>query len=389
MSFGKYLQKEKVYMNTELERELRESLYIHRPLPLHRERSLEAGFPRKKGLADRILYAEESSFVTPEAGGTASLSEEAGVLTVTAPLRAERWPEGAASGGDYANYGTARLDLRFAPQDWRGFHRLRFSVRPQIEGARIAHLNAAVENRGESPLPDRYWREGATVFDPEVGVWNECIWEFAAMPRDAVCDLILYVFCSGGDAGEAEELRYDFRDIRLEAVERPEHEHGWAAPAGQILLSSAGYFPEGRKTALTTSPVTGFRLLDAERGACVFSAPAAAIENERGRFWELDFSAFSRPGRYVLEAEGLRSCVFPIERELACESVWKMINFLLRALRLPGPRAASGLSSGHAGRAQGREAQLRRRLARRGRRFAAGGADRRDRAGPLRGGRAL
>ena len=315
-------------MNAELERELRESLYIHRPLPLHRERSLEAGFVQKKVLAERFLYSAQSSLVSPAAGGTASLSEEAGVLTITAPLRAERWPEGAASDGDYSNYGTARLDLRFAPQDWRGYNRLRLEVRPQIEGARIAHLNAAVENRGEIPLPDRYWREGATVFDLESGVWNECIWEFAAMPRDAVCDLVLYVFCSGGDAGEAEHLRYEFRDIRLEAIERPEHEHGWQAPAGQLLLSSAGYFPEGRKTAVATSPAESFRLLDAESGACVFSAPAKPIENERGRFWELDFSAFSRPGRYVLEAAGLRSCVFPIERELARESVWKMINFL-------------------------------------------------------------
>ena len=86
-------------MNAELERELRESLYIHRPLPLHRERSLEAGFVQKKVLAERFLYSAQSSLVSPAAGGTASLSEESGVLTITAPLRAERWPEGAASDG--------------------------------------------------------------------------------------------------------------------------------------------------------------------------------------------------------------------------------------------------------------------------------------------------
>lgn len=35
-------------MRKEFLKELRESLYVHRPLPLHREGSLEAGFPGKK-----------------------------------------------------------------------------------------------------------------------------------------------------------------------------------------------------------------------------------------------------------------------------------------------------------------------------------------------------
>lgn len=315
-------------MTAEFERELRESLYIHRPLPLHRERSLEAGFPEKKVLAARRLYGGEGCRAVPEAGGTAVLRTEGALLRLSAPLRADHWPEGAPADGDYSNYGTARLDLRFEAQDWRGFHRLRFEVLPQIEGARIAHLNVAVENRGEIPLPDRWWREGATVFDLEPGVWNECIWEFAAMPRDAVCDLILYVFCSGGDVGAGETLRYDFREIRLEAVEEPEHEHGWSDGGKRLLLSSAGYFPEGRKTAVTCAAVGRFRLLDADSGESVFEAPARIVENECGRFRELDFSAFRAPGRYILEAEGLRSGVFPIERELARESVWKMLNFL-------------------------------------------------------------
>ena len=309
-------------MTAEFERELRESLYIHRPLPLHRERSLEAGFPKKKVLARQPLRG------TAAAGGTGALRVEGESMSLSAPLRADHWPEGAPADGDYTNYGTARLDLRFDPTDWRGFHRLRFEVLPQIEGARIAHLNVAVENRGEIPLPDRWQREGATVFDLEPGEWNECIWEFAAMPRDAVCSVSFYVFCSGGDLGAGETLRYDFREIRLEAVEEPEHEHGWSDGGKRLLLSSAGYFPEGRKTAIATAAVGSFRLLDAESGESVFEAPARIVENERGRFRELDFSAFRIPGRYVLAAEELRSSAFEIDAELARESVWKMLNFL-------------------------------------------------------------
>lgn len=309
-------------MTAEFERELRESLYIHRPLPLHRERSLEARFPEKKILKRRTLKG------TMTASGTGTLHIEGEQMTLSAPLWADHWPEGAPADGDYTNYGTSRVHLCFDAQDWRGYHRLRFSVLPQIEGARIAHLNVCVENRGVIPLPDRWWREGATAFDLEPGVWNECIWEFAAMPRDAVCTVILYVFCSGGDVGAGDTLRYTFRDLCLEAVEEPEHEHGWADPRARILLSSAGYFPEGRKTAIAAAPVASFRLLDAESGETVFEAAAREIDNERGRFRELDFSAYQTPGRYVLEADGLRSGAFAIDASLARESVWKMINFL-------------------------------------------------------------
>lgn len=40
-------------MDLEFERELRESLFVHRPLALHRERSLEADFPNKHVTAVR------------------------------------------------------------------------------------------------------------------------------------------------------------------------------------------------------------------------------------------------------------------------------------------------------------------------------------------------
>ena len=37
-------------MNPQFLRELEDSLYLHRPLPLHREQSLEASFPAKRVL---------------------------------------------------------------------------------------------------------------------------------------------------------------------------------------------------------------------------------------------------------------------------------------------------------------------------------------------------
>lgn len=212
-------------------------------------------------------------------------------------------------------------------EDWRGFNRLRFWVRPQILGARILHLNVSVVSQGAVPVPDPYFREGATVFDLENGDWQECIWEFAAMPRDAVTQLCFYVFCSGHDISAGESLCYDFKDVCLEQAENPEHELGWENPNPGIRLSSAGYFSSGNKTAVAAGAGEAFRLVDADSGREVFSGPVERVENPRGRFEVLDFSEFAMPGRYILKSGGLESPAFGIGGTLREEALWKAVNF--------------------------------------------------------------
>ena len=314
-------------MRDEFRRELRESLYVHRPLPLHRERSLEAKFSQKKVLASKPLFAGGETEAKVRAGGVGELHRSGEYVTLRAPLRASYWPEGASPDGDYSNFGTARLDFDFDVQDWRGYNRIRFWVRPKIRGARVLHLNVAVVNRGQIPIPDPYFREGATVFDLENGVWQECIWEFNAMARDKICNLCFYVFCSGHDICAGPDLAYDFRDITLEQVEDPEHEHGWADPRPGIRLSTVGYWPQGKKTAVGTVEAEHFALIDARTEREVFSGPVERLENERGCFDVLDFSPVTAPGEYYLKAGELKSCVFEIGEDLACESLWKVVNF--------------------------------------------------------------
>lgn len=314
-------------MRKEFLKELQESLYVHRPLPLHREGSLEAGFPGKKVLDARPLYQGEARAAQPQAGSLASVEvQESGIL-VRAPLRSDHWPAGAPADGDYCNFGSAQMSFSFSREDWRPYNRLRFQVRPEILGARILHLNVSVESRGEIPVPDPYFREGATVFDLENGKWNDCIWEFAAMPRDAVCKLSFYVFCSGHDVSAGEELSYTYRDIVLERVENPEHEHGWENPAPGIRLSTVGYWPKGGKTAIGTVDGKEFQLVRADTGETVYAGPVNRIENQRGAFDVLDFTDFETPGRYFLRAGKVKSCPFEIGEDLCTESLWKVLNF--------------------------------------------------------------
>lgn len=315
-------------MRNDFLEELQDSLYIHRPLPLHGEHSLEAGFPNKKVTDTKILYGDGGPIAEPHPGGIASLRRCGSLLTVCAPLRTDRWPEGASPDGDYSNFGTARLEFSFSRQDWRPYNRLRFWVRPRMRGARIAHLNVSVVNRGAIPLPDPYFREGTTVFDLKNGEWNECIWEFDAMPRDAVCQLSFYVLCSGHDIAAANELEYDYRDICIERVTQPEHELGWVNPNPGIRLSTVGYWPESTKTAIGTVNSDSFALIRVENGETVFRGAVKKIENERGCFEVLDFSDYSIPGCYYLESGNQKSVSFEIASDVAKESLWKVLNFL-------------------------------------------------------------
>lgn len=316
-------------MKKEFEEELEDSLYIHRPLPLHRERSLEAGFVRKEILRKQVLFNAQKQAVQPCISGMGELTVCGGQITLRAPLRAASWPEGSPVDGDYCNFGTAGfcLDFSVAHQDWRAYNRLSFWVCPHILGARVLHLMVSVQNSGEIQVPDPYFREGTTVFDLKNEEWNQCVWEFAAMPREAVARLTFYVLCSGHDIGAGPDLIYEFRDICLEQAAYPEHEHGWQNPNPGIFLSTAGYWTDGQKTAVAACAADEFRLMDAKTGRAVFGGSVRRVKNERGNFDVLDFSDFTGEGQYCLVSGDIQSPIFEISHDMGVESLWKVLNF--------------------------------------------------------------
>ena len=204
-------------MNREFERELRDSLYIHKPLPLHREREFDARFVRCPAAEVRPVDAVPSAEGSAEAAGVKCAE---GAYTIEAPLRCAPWPKDTPGDVGYRNFGVAQLVFRFAPEDWGRFDRLRFEARPRIAGQRVLHLNVSVHSGGKNPVPDRYWREGAAVFALRPDEWNDCVWEFGSMDRDAADEIRFYVFCAGHDTAAGETLSYSFRNVRLERVVR-------------------------------------------------------------------------------------------------------------------------------------------------------------------------
>ncbi len=319
-------------MNKAFLQELIDTNFVHSLLPLHEERAHEARLKSKPALAAKMLWSGKPSDAQPVSAGPGSHevveTADGPVLRRKAPVRADHFPEGSTPDGYYANFGMAEMKFLLDGENWEGYHRLSFSVKPEIPGARVIHINVMVYNEGKTRVPDLYYREGATTFTLKNHEWNDCVWEFPSMPRDRVTGLNFYVFLSGQDTPMGSEVCYDFRNIRIEAIAEPELEKGWQPAKGQIVCSTAGYWMKGKKTAVANIDCEQFSLLNVETGETVYTAPVKKERNDRGTFTVLDFSGVEAEGSYILSAGGAKTEPFSISHDLMDEAVWKVVNFL-------------------------------------------------------------
>lgn len=321
-------------MNSEFLRELEESGFVHFPLPSHPERSLEAALEEKPSLSSRIIW-KNGSFDGWTSHGRGSVTLEKGIKAGENVIRCrlnttyDTWPEGAPTDGEYTGFGSVEARYLVNREDWSGYNRISFWVRPDCPTREQVTFVAALNNDGRVKVPDPYFREGYHVLNLQNHVWNHVIWEFPDLDRDCVTALRFYTGADGRDGCNGRELQYDIADIQLEKSEPTEHALGWQGAPNTILYSTAGYELAGGKTALYTGSIDSFTLIDTETDVAAYSGTATLIENNKGTFSILDFSALQRPGTYLLQAGSARTDSFPIEEHVLNSSIWKSINFLL------------------------------------------------------------
>lgn len=98
----------------------------------------------------------------------------------------------------------------------------------------------------------------------------------------------------------------------------------FAAPdSSWIRINQLGYLPNSSKVAVWVSkqdkPVQQFSLVDAASGKTVLTRPAGKPFGKYGPFaqsYRLNFSAYTRPGRYFLKAGNTVSPVFAIDQQV-------------------------------------------------------------------------
>ena len=309
-------------MRESFAKELMESGYLHMLLKPDQSRSVEARLLRKRVLDGRPLWdGRDMSRWTRT--GVGEIAHAGDALRITAPARTEPTEQMP----HYTGYTSLNAALLLDGEDWRGFNRVVCHVKPLCEGFHQPFLMVNLRNDGEQKIPDEYHREGFHVINLRNHQDNECVWEFPDMPRDKVTELSFSLNCHGTERFAAEDFVFDISDIRLERVEDPDVSLGWQGNTGTISFSTTGYWLHGAKIAIAQQTQGQFELIR-EDGTVAHRGESQPLENEKGSFGILDFSAFREPGRYRLKLGGYTTESFTIEAKPMEEAAWKALNFL-------------------------------------------------------------
>jgi hypothetical protein len=250
-------------------------------------------------------------------GGTPALRVDMEMFTTTpAPTR--------------SRLSSVNLRRAFAGEDWTVFNRLSMWFRADVRGFPMLPLQIVLHNEGEVAVPDVYGREGVHYVTLDDGAWHHVVWEIEPLARDRVTMLEVGYWVNKMLAEPGDSVAFEIGRIELQRVE-PDHYVGWSVAPGRIAFSHTGYEAGLAKTAVASDlAATEFELIrvdDTPLGEVVLRAPVRSISTRLGRFQEMDFSAATRPGRYVLAAGGRRTRPFAIRDDVWRETVLKALNF--------------------------------------------------------------
>jgi hypothetical protein len=206
------------------------------------------------------------------------------------------------------------------PQDWSRFNRISMwcylhPTENPITCISLQFLCKGAAKGPMDPMPLHY------IGDLKPGQWNHLTWEISEYQRDRVSKFYLFQPLSGVPRkGIDPTLIYDFDQLQLDRVD-VEPVEGWTVSPGKVSFSHIGYQPAATKLAFSGDMAAkDFQLLDAVSGAVVATLPVKTVENKRGRFQVLDFSAFTKTGRYRLRCGSSLGEEFPID-----ENAWRSL----------------------------------------------------------------
>lgn len=310
---------------TTFEQVLRASAWIHRPLPLHGECSLEAQGMGKPVLESRSLSPEAAHWA---AVGECDVSEKEKRIVIAAPLYHPRRPRGDLELGDCSNYGLFGADCAIAGENWERYNRISFTLRVEAQGVRKVCARLCLRNDGHVKLPDAYNRDGFHAINLQPGQAENICLEIPTMPRDRITGLGVQFYCGGceTDAGLGNRLTAEVWDMALERIETPEVAVGWQPAANEIVYCFSGYRPQSRKIALMQGHAGEmFTALDADG---VNRLEGKLVPSGFHDLCVMDFSALQAEGSYRLRVGDSATSPFAIHESVWLPSAWKTINFL-------------------------------------------------------------
>ncbi len=313
-----------------LKSDIRNTGYVHSPLPLDYSKSFETfGLNKKVLLSDMLCDMEDiKKWSHTGIGGMTQTSERSINGRNSLRLSAPSFVDALAEWG--LGRGTSLASFEVGGKSWEKYNRIRFSIYPNCEGARSIYLNLYVENDGKIKVPDQYGREGLHEINLVNGQWNECFVEMSELARDKVTRISFAIEVFGKERTMGDSLKFDIDAVELQTVENPEVVSGWKPAENRIIFSTSGYRPESVKTAIirVRNSSGKFQLVDYSTSQVAYEGKTGHVKSYTGEFETIDFTDFKREGQYMIRVGDVTSQPFYINRNLWENSAWRMLNFM-------------------------------------------------------------
>lgn len=319
-------------IDEKLKEDIRNTGYIHSPLPLDYSKAYETYGITKKVLVSDILCDMESmdKWSHKGIGAIAQTGERSKTgkhsLRLTAPSRPDKLPDWGLG------LGTCMAMFDVGGVSWEKYNRIKFYIYPDCEGARSIYLNLYVENDGKIKVPDKYGREGYHEINLVNRQWNECFVEMTELARDKVTKLSFAIEVFGKERTMGDFLQFDVDGVELQTVENPEVVSGWMPAENRIIYSTTGYRPDSKKSAIVRVEKHDgkFTLLDAKNNNnVVYTGDVKSVKSSIGSFETVDFSDFKKEGEYLIKVGDIVTPFpFYINKNVWENSAWRITNFM-------------------------------------------------------------
>ncbi len=317
-------------VDEKLREDIRNTGYVHSPLPLDYSKSFETFGLTKKVLASEVLCdMEDFSRWSHRGVGRIYLTDDRS-RDGRHSLRLAAATTQQAMLGWGVGMGTCLAEYEVGGQNWEKYNRLHFYIYPDCEGARSIYLNLYVENDGLIKVPDRYGREGFHEINLINGQWNECFVEMTELARDKVTKLSFAIEIFGRELTMGDSLKFDVDNVKLQLIEGPEVVSGWQPAENRIIFSTTGYGRDSRKTAIVRVPGHDgrFELIDHTTSQVAWEGKITPVKTHTGSFETIDFTDFRHEGRYSIRVGGITTMPFYINRNIWDDSAWRVLNFM-------------------------------------------------------------
>lgn len=317
-------------IDEKLKEDVRNTGYIHSPLPLDYSKSYESfGLTKKVLVSDMLCDMEDLNKWSHKGIGGMSLTTDRSItgkhsMRLVAP---STYPQFLDWG---LGFGTSLASFDVGGANWEKYNRIHFYIYPNCEGAHSIYLNLYVENDGKIKVPDKYGREGYHEINLINNQWNECFVEMSELARDKVTKISFAIEVFGRDRTMGDSLKFDIDAVSLQTVEHPEVVSGWMPAENRIIYSTTGYGLESEKTAIVhvTNHSEKFQLVDNVSNGVVYEGRIDSKKTAIGAFETVDFSNFKKEGQYYIRVGAITSRPFYINRNVWDNSAWRMLNFV-------------------------------------------------------------